>query len=138
MAPSPQEIAAIFEKIGPKGGNFMEHADPDVKLEVMGHDHPHKNTHESHEAMAKEFFDQFEWVDWDTIEIKARQVIGGGPSSEWASVELTSVGKSKKGKPINHEFVFITRFNYSGNITEIRAYLDSAHLDNHHTHHKHG
>ncbi|CZT23303.1 uncharacterized protein RCC_09014 [Ramularia collo-cygni] len=135
MAPSQQEITAIFQKIGPKGGNFMDHADADVKLEVMGHDHQSKSSHESHKSMAEEFFGQFDFVDWDTIEIKVRQVIGGD-SSPWASVELISTGKSKKGEPINHEFVFITHFNKAGHIDEIRAYLDSGHLDEHHTSHK--
>ena len=99
MAPYPnhKEIAGMFEKIGPKGGTFMDHADSNVKLEVMGHEHSTKNSHSSHQSMAQEFFGQFEFVDWDTMEIKCRQVIGGGESS-WASVELTSIGKSKKGE----------------------------------------
>lgn len=75
----------------------MDHADADVQLEVMGHDHQHKSSHQSHQAMVDEFFGQFEWVDWDTIEIKVSKVIGGG-SDSWASVELVSTGKSKQGR----------------------------------------
>ena len=112
MAPSQQEIASIFEKIGPSGGNFMDHADPDVHSHVMGHEHQHKRSHQSHKSMSEEFFGQFEWVDWDTIEIKARQIIGGG-STPWASVELTSIGKSKKSKrrpDLQRLYVLLTGF----------------------------
>lgn len=77
----------------------MDHLDPNVKVEVMGHDHESKNTHHNHKAVADDFFGQFEWADWDSMKTQVQQVIGGD-SSPWASVELVLSGKSKKGKKL--------------------------------------
>ncbi|KAK4500873.1 hypothetical protein PRZ48_009065 [Zasmidium cellare] len=137
MAPSQQEIASIFEKIRADGGDFLNHLDPDVKLEVMGHDHATRKVHKSHQAMTEEIFAQFAFLDGNSFKSEPRQVIGGG-SSPWASVELILTGKSQKGKAFNHECVCIVHFNEGGKIDEARAYFDSSHLDDHFTHHRQG
>lgn len=98
MAPYPtaSQIASIFQSIGPNGGNFINHVDANANLKVMGHEHSTKADHSSPQKVADEFFGQFDFVDWDTINIDVLHVIGGG-DSPWASVELSSKGKSKKG-----------------------------------------
>lgn len=40
------------------------------------------------------------------------------------------------GKKWSHEFVYIVRFNLDGKITKIRAYYDTAHLNDHVEEHK--
>lgn len=98
MAPSHEEIDAIFKKVGKNGGAFMDHLAPDIKLEVMGHEHQHRNIHEGHNAVANDFFGEvFEWTDWESVACQIRHVIGGG-SDPWAAVELIFTGKSLKGE----------------------------------------
>lgn len=131
----------------------MDHLDPNIKLEVMGHEHQHRNIHQGHNAVANDFFGEvFEWTNWDSVKCQIRHVIGGG-SDPWAAVELIFTGNSLKGesvvvdeisyltlsspgKPLNHEFVSIVHFNEAGKIDELRAYFDSDHISSHTDHHR--
>ena len=59
------------------------------------------------------------------IRLKLRNVIGGG-EDEWATVELVANAECKDGFKFDNTYAWCCRFNEGGFIVEVRAYLDSA------------
>lgn len=57
---------------------------------------------------------------------KVHNIVGGGPDSEWAFVEMTNESKTKTGIEYNNTFAWATRWNDEGRIVQVRAYLDTA------------
>ncbi|KAL8697960.1 MAG: hypothetical protein Q9224_002072 [Gallowayella concinna] len=140
--PSVYQIEEIFQDGG--GGpeapdTFVSHLDPKVQMTVVGHDHQTAgDTHGQDDIKDNHFGFLKEMLDFSKPnKVDVLRVIGGG-ESPWACVELVFNGKSKAGKDFHHECCFVVRFNSAGKITKVRAYYDSAHIDDHaKVHHEH-
>jgi ketosteroid isomerase-like protein len=52
-------------------------------------------------------------------------VVGGDPQ-DWATVELEADALQKNGNPYNQRYAWVMRFDDKGMIVQVRAYLDSA------------
>ncbi|KAL8682476.1 MAG: hypothetical protein Q9224_006776 [Gallowayella concinna] len=135
--PSTYQIEEIFqdgEAVPQVLSGIVDHFDPKVKVTVVGHEH-----HLAGDTQAHGHFDFFsDLLDFSKpSKLQILRVIGGG-ESPWACVEGLATGTSKGGKKFHHEFAFIIRFNLGGKITKMRAYYDSAHMDEHvKVHHEH-
>ncbi|KAL8751540.1 MAG: hypothetical protein Q9199_006343 [Rusavskia elegans] len=130
--PSIHEIEEIFQK--GEGGHegFIDHFDPKVQLTVVGHDHHLAGESSGLDTLKDDHFAHFaEIMDFSKPnKVEIVRVIGGG-ESPWACVEVVATGKSKAGKKVHHECCFVVRFNMEGKISKLRAYYDSAHMDEH-------
>jgi len=57
--------------------------------------------------------------------LKIKNIIGGGESEEWCTVEMENEGKCKNGMDYNQRYSWNVR--WEGNvIVEVRAYVDTA------------
>ncbi|KAK0932540.1 hypothetical protein LTR29_015868 [Friedmanniomyces endolithicus] len=60
------------------------------------------------------------------LQLKVVNVVGGGADQDWATVELEANGVCKNGMPYPQRYAWVMRFDESGTIVQVRAYLDSA------------
>ncbi|MCJ1339092.1 hypothetical protein MMC09_004381 [Bachmanniomyces sp. S44760] len=105
--------------------------DDNVDAKIVGYDHHFAGEHKGKEALTKNLRDEIACiVDEDKVHYEVINVIGGG-DSPWAAIEAKATGKSKTGKKLVHEHVYVVRFNGQGKIVKLRAYFDTHHLHNH-------
>ncbi|KAL8824324.1 MAG: hypothetical protein Q9191_005132 [Dirinaria sp. TL-2023a] len=138
--PSSYEIEDIFSwRESPETmDKFSARVAPNVETTIVGDDHHFAGTHKGIDALTKHNRDRaLDIIDVSKgIKLDIVRVIGGG-ESPWATVEMKTQAKAKsEGKKWNHEFVYIVRFDLDGKITKIRAYYDTAHINDHVETHK--
>ncbi|KAM0796329.1 hypothetical protein BDR22DRAFT_825263 [Usnea florida] len=108
-------------------GLIADHADS----KIMGYEHHYAGEFKTKDSFLKTFKDDYSgMMNDDTINYEVVNVIGGG-DVPWAAVEGKATAKSKTGKKLVHEHVYILRFDGTGKITKIRAYFDTHHIHNH-------
>ncbi|GAP82418.1 putative conserved hypothetical protein [Rosellinia necatrix] len=147
MAPSAEEITKIFNSRLPGGTPFLdtERKNPgsmldifteDCKVSIMGQEFDLAHSTNGF-ASSKDFIvgrltpTIFGSID-ESKPMKSEivRVIGGG-ADPCSAVEFKSTATSLKGKPWVHECMFLIRWTDDGKISEIKAYLDTLHLQNH-------
>lgn len=123
--PTRNEIEKLFKNM--ETGNHAEvfkRVSPDVDWTVMG-THPcagrYKNLAEFQEAT---FSRLGKIMKAPGIRLMVRNVFGGGDQA-WATVELVAVAECKSGLKFDNTYAWCMRFDESGTIVEVRAYLDS-------------
>ena len=108
-------------------GNYaavFEHMSPDVDWTVMG-THPCAGHYTNLKDFQQATFARLGAIMKDPgIKLMVRNVIGGG-EGEWATVELVAVAECKNGFKFDNTYSWCCRFDDSGTIVQVRAYLDS-------------
>ncbi|KAF2158838.1 hypothetical protein M409DRAFT_30710 [Zasmidium cellare ATCC 36951] len=120
--PSPDEIQALFNNMA--SGNydaFYARVSPNVDWTVLG-THPCAGRYKT----LKDFQDGTltrlgKIMKKPGLNLAVRNVIGGG-DAEWAMVELVANAECFK---FDNCYAWCVRFDQSGTIVEVRAYLDS-------------
>ncbi|GAB7363892.1 hypothetical protein MBLNU230_g4455t1 [Neophaeotheca triangularis] len=101
---------------------FFEQVAADVDWEVMG-THPAAGHFHDLETWKVKALGTINKVLQSPLQLKVRNIIAGG---EWATVELEAFGTCKNGMPYNQTYAWVMRFDEQGTIVQVRAYLDSA------------
>jgi ketosteroid isomerase-like protein len=123
---SKQEIAALFKNI--EMGNsaeFFNHVVDDVDWVVMG-THPLAGQYHSKEAFLNATFRRLHKVLKEGVILKVSHIFIDSLTPNTAIVEMDSLSTANNGKPFNNVYCWIVEFNQAKRITRVRAYVDSA------------
>ncbi|GIZ37949.1 hypothetical protein CKM354_000137700 [Cercospora kikuchii] len=122
--PDASEIHALFSNLSTQPETFFERVAHDVDWTVMG-THPLAGRYNSlSDLQAATFARLGKIMKEPGIRLKPRNVIGGG-EQEWCTVELVVNGVCENGLAFDNCYAWCCRFDESGVIVEVRAYLDS-------------
>lgn len=134
MAPTADQIKQTFAPLGErdKGSEFFDHVSDDVKWTVIGHTSisgVYTNKQAFVDATLSLLRDR---VLTEALRIEVFRVIGGGPDSDWAAVQLRAAEgtRCKNGLPYDMQYCWTCRFGKDGGpeegkIVEVIAYLDT-------------
>ena len=100
---------------------FFDHVAEDVKWTVMG-THPLAGTYYTKADFLAHTFTRLNKLLNEGVVLRVTNVLVDGDT---AVVELQSLSTALNGKPFNNRYCWVARFS-NGNIVEVRAYLDSA------------
>jgi len=100
---------------------FFDHVAEDVKWTVMG-THPLAGTYHTKADFLAHTFARLNKLLKEGVVLRVTNVLVDGDT---AVVELQSLSTALNGKPFNNRYCWVARFS-NGNIVEVRAYLDSA------------
>ncbi|KAM3422360.1 hypothetical protein BST61_g2719 [Cercospora zeina] len=122
--PSASEIHALFSRLATEPELFFKRVAPNVDWTVMG-THPLAGRYHSLSDFQQATFARLgKIMKAPGIRLKPRNVIGGG-EQEWCTVELVVNGDCENGLAFDNCYAWCCRFDDSGVIVEVRAYLDS-------------
>ncbi|CAK1359170.1 unnamed protein product [Cercospora beticola] len=122
--PNASEIHALFFNLSTQPEAFFERVAHDVDWTVMG-THPLAGRYNSlSDFQAATFARLGKIMKAPGIRLKPRNVIGGGDQG-WCTVELVVNGVCENGLAFDNCYAWCCRFDESGVIVEVRAYLDS-------------
>jgi len=123
--PPREEIEKLFKNL--ETNNYAAvfgRVDPTVDWTVMG-THPLAGRYRTAQEFQKNTILRLSSVMKEPgMQVKVRNVIGGG-DQEWAAVELVIHAECKNGLKFENTYSWNMRFDESGKIVEVRAYLDS-------------
>ena len=100
---------------------FFEHVAEDVSWTVMG-THPLAGTYHTKADFVAHTFARLNKLLKEGVILRVTNLLVDGDT---AVVELQSLSTALNGKPFNNTYCWIVRFS-NGTIVEVRAYLDSA------------
>ena len=100
---------------------FFDHVAEDVNWTVMG-THPLAGTYHTKDDFLAHTFVRLNKLLKEGVVLRVNNILVDG---ETAVVELQSLSTALNGKPFNNRYCWIARFS-NGPIVEVRAYLDSA------------
>ena len=100
---------------------FFNHVAQDVKWTVMG-THPLAGTYHTKENFLAHTFARLDKLLKEGVVLRVSNLLVDGDT---AAVELESLSTALNGKPFDNRYCWIARFS-NGTIVEVRAYLDSA------------
>ncbi|RMX89956.1 hypothetical protein D0867_15378 [Hortaea werneckii] len=133
MAPTKTEIEALCSHLGTSDPSpFFDRVSPDVVWDVMeSQEEERKQTDRQlsksqTEAWKKGALGTVNQILRDPLSLQVINVVGGGRDQEWALVELKADAVCKNGMPYPQRYAWVMRFDESGMIVQVRAYLDSA------------
>ncbi len=100
---------------------FFDHVAEDVNWTVMG-THPLAGTYRTKDDFLAHTFARLNKLLKEGVVLRVTNLLVDGDT---AAVELQSLSTALNGKPFNNRYCWIARFS-NGTIVEVRAYLDSA------------
>ena len=100
---------------------FFDHVAEDVNWTVMG-THPLAGTYHTKADFLAHTFARLNKLLKEGVILRVTNLLVDGDT---AVVELQSLSTALNGKPFNNRYCWIVRFS-NGTIVEVRAYLDSA------------
>jgi uncharacterized protein len=100
---------------------FFDHVAEDVNWTVMG-THPLAGTYHTKADFLAHTFTRLNKLLKEGVVLRVSNVLVDGDT---AAVELESLSTALNGKPFDNRYCWVARFS-NGNIAEVRAYLDSA------------
>ena len=100
---------------------FFDHVAENVTWTVMG-THPLAGTYHTKDDFLAHTFARLNKLLKEGVILRVTNLLVGGDT---AVVELQSLSTALNGKPFNNTYCWIVRFS-NGTIVEVRAYLDSA------------
>ncbi len=100
---------------------FFDHVAEDVNWTVMG-THPLAGTYHTKADFLAHTFARLNKLLKEGVVLRVTNLLVDGDT---AVVELHSLSTALNGKPFNNRYYWIARFS-NGKIVEVRAYLDSA------------
>ena len=106
-----------------KSDAFFEHVAEDVKWTVMG-THPLAGTYHTKADFLAHTFARLDKLLKEGVVLRVTHLLVDG-DGDTAAVELESLSTALNGKPFDNTYCWIARFS-NGTIVEVRAYLDSA------------
>jgi uncharacterized protein len=119
---TPDYVRLLFASLeNGKSDEFFRHVKPDVNWTVMG-THPLAGTYHDREIFIASTFGRLNKVLKEGVLLRVTGIIVSGDT---AAVELEALSTALNGKPFSNRYCWICRFE-SGQIVEVRAYLDSA------------
>jgi ketosteroid isomerase-like protein len=122
MAITPDRVRAIFKGLDAgDGAAFFEHVADNVDWTVEG-THPLAGHYRSKDDFRGHTFEKLNKVLREGTQLHVEHVL---VSADWAVVELHSLAVATNGLRFDNRYCWVCRFA-GGNITEVRAYLDSA------------
>lgn len=156
--PTADQINERFAKVqdAKELGNVRESFAKDCHGVIKGYNHSFSGEHHDPAGWFEHLESILSALHEETFKLGIVRVIGGG-DSPFACIEAIATAKTKTGeslvlfapcavlwsivrdrwlilnlelgKEYHNEFVWIVRFNTKGEISEVRAYYDSAHLE---------
>ena len=118
-----QHFAALA---GQHPDEFWSKVSPSVDWTVMG-SHALSGRYQSLDAFRRSTFARLEPRMQDGIALSMTQVIVD--ESNQACVELSVDSTQKSGKPFHNRYAWVVRYDDSGVIDQVRAYLDGHLVD---------
>ena len=100
---------------------FFDHVAEDVNWTVMGA-HPLAGTYRTKDDFLAHTFARLNKLLKEGVVLRVTNLL---VDRDTAAVELQSLSTALNGKPFNNRYCWIARFS-NGTIVEVRAYLDSA------------
>ena len=100
---------------------FFDHVAEDVNWTVMGA-HPLAGTYRTKDDFLAHTFARLNKLLKEGVVLRVTNLL---VDRDTAAVELQSLSTALNGKPFNNRYCWIVRFS-NGTIVEVRAYLDSA------------
>ncbi len=100
---------------------FFDHVAEDVNWTVTG-THPLAGTYHTKADFLAHTFARLNKILKEGVVLRVTNLLVDGDT---AAVELQSLSTALNGKPFNNRYCWIARFS-NGTIVEVRAYLDSA------------
>jgi ketosteroid isomerase-like protein len=100
---------------------FFDHVAEDVNWTVMG-THPLAGTYHTKDDFLAHTFARLNKLLKEGVVLRVTNLLVDGDT---AAVELQSLSTALNGKPFNNTYCWIAHFS-NGTIVEVRAYLDSA------------
>jgi uncharacterized protein len=100
---------------------FFDHVAEDVNWTVMG-THPLAGTYYTKDDFLAHTFARLNKLLKEGVVLRVTNLLVDGDT---AAVELQSLSTALNGKPFNNTYCWIAHFS-NGTIVEVRAYLDSA------------
>ena len=125
-SPTLDYVKTIFS--GLEKGNynsFFSHVAEKVNWTVMG-THPLAGTYHDRQTFIASTFGRLNRVLKEGVLLRVTNILVSGDMS---AVELEALSTALNGKPFANRYCWICRFE-SGKIVEVRAYLDSALVQN--------
>ncbi|KAI6821765.1 hypothetical protein KC340_g4639 [Hortaea werneckii] len=114
MAPTKTECETLCSHLSTSDPSpFFDRVSPDVVWDVM-------------EAWKQGALGTINRILREPLALKVVNVVGGGTDQDWAVVELEANAVCKNGMPYPQRYAWVMRFDESGSIVQVRAYLDSA------------
>jgi uncharacterized protein len=123
MQPLTQDyVRTLFASLeSGKSDEFFRYVIPAVNWTVMG-THPLAGTYHDRETFIRSTFARLNRVLREGVRLRVTGVLVAGDT---AAVELEALSTALNGMPFSNRYCWICRFE-SGQIVEVRAYLDSA------------
>jgi len=126
MAPSKAEIQSFCSSLATSDPSpFFNRVSKDVSWDVLG-THPAAGSFKSLEDWKKGALGPINKVLAAPLQLKVINIVGGGEGEEWATLELEANATCKNGMPYPQRYSWVMRFDETGTIVQVRAYLDSA------------
>jgi len=123
--PTRDEIESLCSHLATSDpSKFFDRVSPDVEWDVMG-THPCAGHFTSLQSWKDGAFGPINKVLREPLQLKVRNIAGGGDQA-WAVVELEANAVCKNGMDYPQRYAWVMRFDESGIIVQVRAYLDSA------------
>ncbi|KAJ4299480.1 hypothetical protein N0V90_004725 [Kalmusia sp. IMI 367209] len=134
MPLTPSFVRTIFAHLtSGDSTSFFANVSPTVEWTVTGSAHPLAGTYKSKAAFVAQSWDRIGSVLKSPMKLIVVSVLvsqAGPGMSGRAVVELKGVdGVLKNGKAYNNEYCWVVRFDEEGLIAGVRAYLDTAKLN---------
>ncbi|MFA4860422.1 nuclear transport factor 2 family protein [Methanoregula sp.] len=123
---TPDYVRSLFTNL--EQGNtdsFFRYVARDVNWTVMG-THPLAGTYHDKDTFLASTFRRLNKVLKEGVLLRVTGILVSGDT---AAVELEALSTALNGKPFSNRYCWICRFE-SGQIVEVRAYLDSALVQN--------
>lgn len=120
-------VRSLFENL--KSGEnqlFFDKVIDNVHWTVMG-THPLAGSYHDKESFLKATFKRLQKFLDNGVKLEIQNIF---LDASVAIVEMNSVSKTLKGKPFNNIYCWIVYFNVDGYIEKVRAYVDSALVQN--------
>lgn len=118
-----QFVNSLFKNLETNNSEiFFEHVLDNVHWTVMG-THPLAGVYHSKQDFLNATFLRLNKILNEGVVLKVKHVYVDGMT---AIVEMQSLSSAKNGKPFNNVYCWVVDFNADKKITMVRAYVDSA------------
>ncbi|MCP3967854.1 MAG: ketosteroid isomerase [Lentisphaerae bacterium] len=120
---NPYEVSALFENLQTNNAEtFFNRVADDVHWTVIG-THPLAGEYYSKELFLDATFKRLNKILKEGVVLRVKHLYLDGNT---AIVEMESLSTAANGKPFNNKYCWVVVFNENKMITRVRAYLDSA------------
>lgn len=116
-------VQSLFENLATQNSDvFFNQVSDKVNWTVMG-THPLAGIYQSKQAFLSATFQRLNKILNEGVVLKVNHVYVDGMT---AVVEMQSLSTAHNGKPFNNIYCWVVEFNNDNIITKVRAYVDSA------------